>query len=86
MQLQSEQGTSGVVNTNVAININKERAEVSACHAVKCIAAERPAKLRCDTCHNLFHGECLGYDSQILQQFGNIVHITGCVYYISRHA
>jgi hypothetical protein len=38
-----------------------------------------PATLCCDTCHDLFHGECLGFDSQTLQQFANIVHITGWV-------
>jgi hypothetical protein len=76
MQLQSEQGT-GVVNMNVAITVNKERPEVSRgiCHAVKCIAAERPIIVIIYSMMNV-----LVFDSQILQQFVSIVHITGWIY------
>lgn len=43
------------------------------------IAPHKSAALRCDTCHSLFHGECLGDDHLTLTKFVDVAHITGWV-------
>lgn len=50
-----------------------------ACRACNCIAPDKSAELRCDTCQGIFHGECLGIDQQTLVKFADIVHVTGWV-------
>ena len=50
-----------------------------ACRACNCIAPDKSAQLRCDTCQGVYHGECLGIDQQILVRFADIVHVTGWV-------
>jgi predicted metal-binding protein len=50
-----------------------------ACEASECIAPDKSAALRCDTCQGLFHGECLGISHQTLAKFAEIIHITGWV-------
>jgi hypothetical protein len=49
------------------------------CHAPLCIGSDKPAAISCDTCHGLFHCECIGLDSQMLHQFCSLVHIIGWV-------
>lgn len=49
------------------------------CHAATCIVSDKPAAISCDTCHGLFHCECIGLDSQMLHQFCSLAHVLGWV-------
>jgi hypothetical protein len=59
-------------------NLNKEFIK-GACKVTNCSASDKSPVICCDTCHCVYHTECLGFDSQSLVPVMCVVNVIGWV-------